>query len=686
MGSQPLKHLITKRLKVGAVALNQTPLDWDGNLRNIRAAIAAARAEGVQLLCLPELCVTGYNCEDTFHAAGVLETAAQMLLDLLPDTQGLVVSLGMPILMQNGLFNCACLVVDGEIIGFAAKQYLAGDGIHYEPRWFKPWQADIVSEVRIGAKQYPMGDLLFDVGGVRIGFEICEDAWVPTRPGSSLARNGVDLILNPSASHFAFGKLEVRRRFVLEGSRAFGVTYIYSNLLGNEAGRAIYDGGSLIASNGQMCAEGPRFSFQEMVLTSAVIDLDRTRMGRARTASFRPSFDDESERTVSCDYGWVSSELTSFQATRPAWEASVTLKEEEYTRAVSLAMFDYLRKSRSRGFVVSLSGGADSATVCCHVAQLVSLGVQELGLEGFCKRLGYMPELKQLGLAASASHAEVCRALVGRLLSTAYQATVNSSEVTRHAAAVVAEAVGATHMELNIEEQVRGYVSMIEKGLGRALTWERDDIALQNVQARVRAPSIWLLANIKGALLLSTSNRSEAAVGYATMDGDTAGGLSPLAGIDKAFIRQYLRWLESTGPLGLGAMPALKVINDQQPTAELRPLERVQTDEADLMPYTLLDFIERSAVRDKCMPLECYQLCRHSFPQYTSAQLLTWVERFFRLWCRNQWKRERYAPSFHLDDESLDPKTWCRFPILSGGFERELRELRAWVASNEAAD
>ena len=101
MGSQPLKHLITKRLKVGAVALNQTPLDWDGNLRNIRAAIAAARAEGVQLLCLPELCVTGYNCEDTFHAAGVLETAAQMLLDLLPDTQGLVVSLGMPILMQN---------------------------------------------------------------------------------------------------------------------------------------------------------------------------------------------------------------------------------------------------------------------------------------------------------------------------------------------------------------------------------------------------------------------------------------------------------------------------------------------------------------------------------------------------------------------------------------------------------
>jgi NAD+ synthase (glutamine-hydrolysing) len=209
------------------------------------------------------------------------------------------------------------------------------------------------------------------------------------------------------------------------------------------------------------------------------------------------------------------------------------------------------------------------------------------------------------------------------------------------------------------------------------LTWEQDDLALQNIQARARAPGIWMLANLRGALLLSTSNRSEAAVGYATMDGDTSGGLSPIAGIDKAFLRRWLVWMEQQGPDGIGPVPALAPINVQQPTAELRPQEASQTDEADLMPYDVLDAIERAAIRDKHMPLDVFHLMEVEFPQYSREQLGFWVERFFGLWTRNQWKRERYAPSFHLDDENLDPKTWCRFPILSGGFERELEELRA---------
>jgi len=226
-------------------------------------------------------------------------------------------------------------------------------------------------------------------------------------------------------------------------------------------------------------------------------------------------------------------------------------------------------------------------------------------------------------------------------------------------------------------------VGNIESVLGRKLTWEQDDLALQNIQARVRGPSVWLLANVKGALLLATSNRSEAAVGYATMDGDTCGGLSPIAGIDKAFLRRWLKWLEKEGPLGVGPIEALGRVNRLTPTAELRPLAETQTDEADLMPYEVLDPIERAAIRDKQTPLEVFRLMRTQFPQYSVQDLHTWVERFFRLWCRNQWKRERYAPSFHLDDENLDPKTWCRFPILSGGFERELSELRKWLADLE---
>jgi NAD+ synthase (glutamine-hydrolysing) len=163
------------------------------------------------------------------------------------------------------------------------------------------------------------------------------------------------------------------------------------------------------------------------------------------------------------------------------------------------------------------------------------------------------------------------------------------------------------------------------------------------------------------------------------MDGDTCGGLAPIAGIDKAFLLDWLAWMETTGPAGIGPLPALAVVNRQQPTAELRPPGAAQTDEGDLMPYRVLDAIERAAIRDKLMPVEVWERVRPQFPQYEKCQLAAWVERFFQLWCRNQWKRERYAPSFHVDDENLDPKTWCRFPILSGGFERELAELKRYV-------
>ena len=167
------------------------------------------------------------------------------------------------------------------------------------------------------------------------------------------------------------------------------------------------------------------------------------------------------------------------------------------------------------------------------------------------------------------------------------------------------------------------YTSKVERFLERKLTWDRDDLALQNIQARVRGPSVWMLANVKGALLLATSNRSEAAVGYATMDGDTCGGLSPIAGIDKAFLRHWLRWLEKEGPIGVRPVPALSVVNGLTPTAELRPLETTQTDEADLMPYEVLDPIERAAIRDKQTPIEIFRRMRAQFPQFSNEQRST---------------------------------------------------------------
>ena len=671
-----------KLIKVGAAVLNQTPLDWDGNQRNIRAAIDRAREEAVGLLCLPELAITGHGCEDAFQSPDVQARALDLLHETAAASDGLVVAVGLPLTFRKALFDVVALIAGGRIAGFVAKRYLAGDGLYYEPRWFKPWPEGRRVEVEIGGASYPLGDLFFRLDGVNVGFEICEDAWVARRPGSELARRGVDVILNPSASHFAFDKHAVRHRFVLEGSRAFGVSYVYANLLGNESGRMIFDGGALIASGGRLLAEGPRFSFADWNLTTAVIDVDETRMQQVRTGSFQPEIAQQAGERVDLDVRFPEVVFEPAEYRPPAWEAGASKKEEEFTRAVALALFDYLRKSRSRGFVVSLSGGADSSAVSCLVALMVHLATAELGAEGFAEKLSHI----DFGAAPpvdDVSPAPLCGDLVRRLLLCVYQSTRNSSETTRGAARSVAEAIGAEFLELDVDGIVAAYTEKVAEAMGRELTWERDDLALQNIQARARGPGVWMLANLRGALLLATSNRSEAAVGYATMDGDTSGGLSPIAGIDKAFLRRWLEWMETDGPHGPGAIPALAAVNAQQPTAELRPPESAQTDEGDLMPYDLLDAIERAAIRDKKAPIEVYRTMRGRHRGLDRRRLAVWVERFFRLWCRNQWKRERYAPSFHLDDENLDPKTWCRFPILSGGFERELRELRAYVDAEE---
>ncbi len=659
-----------KLVKVAAAALNQTPLAWDANRANILQAMNAACEAGVSVLCLPELCISGYGCEDAFQSPGVQKMAEQVLGEILPHTGDLIVSLGLPWFHDRNLYNAACLAVDGRLVGLACKQHLAGDGIHYEPRWFKPWPRGLVATGTVCEENVPAGDVVFESNGLRIGFEICEDAWVAERTGSELAARGVDLILNPSASHFAFGKQDIRRRFVLDGSRAFNVGYVYANLLGNEAGRAIYDGGNMIAQAGQMLAEQPRFSFADVQLTSAVIDIDQTRTGRATRSVAADEETPDQAAPIEFSFSFPTARLETTDVQLPDWEQGQNVKHEEFARAVALGLLDYLRKSRSGGFVVSLSGGADSATVATMVWLLVQLAWRELGRDRLVEKLASVSDVQT---AALPEH------LVARLLTCVYQASANSSQTTRTAARDVAQAIGARFLELDVEGIISRYTTMVEQAIGRSLDWRQDDLALQNIQARSRSPGVWLLANLTGSLLLATSNRSEAAVGYATMDGDTSGGLSPIAGIDKAFLREWLRWIETTGVAEIGPLPALQAVNVQQPTAELRPPQAGQTDEADLMPYPVLDAIERAAIRDKHAPREVFQFMEVKFPEYTRGQMADWVERFFRLWSRNQWKRERYAPSFHLDDENLDPKTWCRFPILSGGFRRELAELRAWL-------
>jgi len=664
------------RIKVATAVLNQTPMAWESNTRNIIDAIEDARRQQVSLLCLPELCITGYGCEDYFFAYDLEEQAKKCLLEIVTHTHDIIVAVGLPLRHNNRLYNLACLIANKRILGFYCKQHLANNGIHYEARWFHAWPPGIVERTTIDHIDYPIGDVIFDLSGVRIAFEICEDAWVPNRPGRRHYERGVDIMLNPSASHFGFYKFLTRERFVIDASRSFGCSYLYTNLLGNEAGRAVYDGDAIIASNGEFLKSSNRFSYEDHLITTAVIDTEYTRLSQIQNMADLPK---DKFWKVPGTFDFPDIEPVPMQvAELEAFEGGGALKEEEFARAVCLALFDYLRKSHSQGFTVSLSGGADSSACVALCGLMIRLAEESIGLERFKQKLGHIEKIQ---------NCETAEEITKELIHTIYQGTENSSEDTLGSARSLAESIGATFYQINIDCLVETYTGLIEGQIGRELTWTQDDIALQNIQARVRAPSVWLLTNLTNHLLLSTSNRSEVAVGYATMDGDTAGSISPIAGIDKFYLRKWLVWLETVGCHVQGKyikVEGLKKVNSLQPTAELRPVDRRQTDEDDLMPYEFLDALEESGIRDKKPPVECYRIALVVFKdRYTYAQMLTWTERFFKLWSRNQWKRERYAPSFHLDDLNLDPRTWCRFPILSGGFERELAELREYAAAEK---
>lgn len=607
------------KLKIAGATVNQMPLDWQGNFSRITEAISQAKNQGADLVCFPELALTGYGSEDLFLSYWYPKKALDQLQKLLPFCQNIVVAVGLPIRLEDKVYNTVAVIENAEVKGFVAKQFMAIDGVHYEFRWFTPWSAGKKIDFDFAGKKIPFGDLTFHLKGVHYGFEICEDAWRgDVRPGYRLRDRKVDLIFNPSASHFAMGKTLERKELTERSSQLFDCYYCYVNLLGNEAGRMIFDGEIVVTKDGKSLVRNQLLSFEDF-------------------------------------------QVLTFELENKIQEvAEIKSKEWEFTQASALGLFDYLRKSKSKGFVLSLSGGADSSSIAVLVAEMVKRGIEELGLDRFTQKIG-------LTFTPKTSNPE--KELVGQLLTTAYQGTKNSSEDTFLSARNLAESIGATFYSWTIDDEVNSYTQKIETAIGRKLTWERDDLTLQNIQARSRSPIIWMLANLNNALLLSTSNRSEGDVGYATMDGDTSGSISPIAAVDKFFILNWLKWAEKELD-----RPGLAYVNALTPTAELRPLERVQTDEKDLMPYSVIVEIERLAIRDRRSPADIYLMLKDEL-DLPNEILKEYIRKFFRLWSRNQWKRERLAPSFHLDEFNVDPKTWYRFPILSGGFAEELEQL-----------
>ncbi|MBI2566329.1 MAG: NAD(+) synthase [Candidatus Schekmanbacteria bacterium] len=679
---------------IGAASLNQTVGDWKGNVARTLQVVLAARRRGVRVLLLPEMCLPGYSLGDRLARPATLWRSWDALREVAPHTEGMVVCLGLPILFQGVTYNAMAVVANGHIAGLVAKQNLATGDVEYENRWYQAWPQGYTTlfEAPDGTT-VPLGNLVFDLDGLGVmAIEICEDGWKGIRPGSVYALSGAELLLNPSASWFTIGKHQTRRALVEQVSREDHCAYIYTSLLGCDATRLIFDGSIIVALQGHVVAEGRRFLFTEdWDLVDAVLDLSEVRQARLEEGSWR-------EQVRKLQRGELGSMPTvihipgDFSATRPPepplpyWQVGLSvpafdpslrhlidsgalpektrvedLPHLELELALCLGLYDYYRKTGIRGFALALSGGRDSAMVAVLVHR--AFRYVNPGMAG-----------------------DELRRLMADKLVTAYLASDNSGRETLEAARAVAAELGATFLEGAIQPAVDAFVAQARAMMGEELSWSNaaHDIALQNVQARTRGVLIWVVANLRNLLLLTTSNKSEAAVGYCTMDGDTCGGLAPIADVPKSLIRLWMYWAQK-----FHGYSALAVVNGLTPTAELRPPDRHQSDEEDLMPFEVLDQLLYAFVQRAHDPVEIFGLLWPRFRQHYGGdprRFAADIRRFVRMLCFAQWKRERFAISLRVTSFDLDPKTGFRFPPVQTPFDRELEDLDAHVARLQAGN
>ena len=676
--------LSPRAARLAAASINQTVGDWDGNLTRILDVLHAARDADVQLLVLPEMCLPGYSLGDRLTRRGTLERSWQMLRKIEPHTGGMALCVGLPVAHRGVLYNAIAVIVDRQTVGLVAKEYLATGDVQYENRWFQSWPHGRVEDFRCpDGGTLPMGTLIFEVPGLgRFAVEVCEDGWKGIRPGSTYTLAGAEIVCNPSASWFVIGKHAKRRRMVEQISQEDHCCYLYTSLLGCDSTRLVFDGSVLVGVDGEIQAEGRRMLFhEEWELVHDVVDLERLRLARMEEGSWREQVAafERGEHgplpttlTLDADVGldltppaapayWAVPEHPPADASL-RWLSDRGLTPEltpadiphlELELAIALGLHDYTRKSGIRSLTVALSGGRDSAMVALLVRQMVRYANPTL--EG-----------------------EALKAKVHEQLITAYMATDNSGLVTENAAAGLASELGARHLYSQIQTAVDAHVTLAGDMVDAELNWTDHDIPLQNVQARLRGSLIWFIANLHNSLLLATSNKSEAAVGYTTMDGDTSGGISPIADVPKSLVSLWLRWARRFHDLA-----SLDAVIVQEPTAELRPKEHEQTDEADLMPFVVLDRLMYQFVQCAQDPLEMFQALwpemrgRYASPQAFAAH----IEKFVTLFCRAQWKRERFAISFRVTAFDLDPKTGFRFPPVQAPFRAELQALRDYVAA-----
>jgi NAD+ synthase (glutamine-hydrolysing) len=625
-----MKHgLITVAAAVPAVKV----ADVEYNVLEIEKLIANAEGQGVELICFPELAITGYSCQDLFKEQLLLSKAEEGLMMLLNFTRKLniICVVGMPVQTGGLLLNCAAVIQAGNLLGIVPKTYLPNYNEFYEKRWFASAQDLNDTDLYLAGSHVAMSaepKVFQTTAGVKFGVEICEDVWAPVPPSNNLTMAGADIILNCSASDEVLGKHQYLRSLLAQQSARTISAYVYSSCgFGESTQDVVYGGNAMIFENGRILVEGERYSFQPQLQVTQ-IDVERLRTERQTNSTFISAQRDAKAQIVECK----TVEPSTFQMLRPVpphpfipSEEQMASTCEEILNIQTTGLAKRLLHTNCEHVVVGISGGLDStlALLVC-VRTFDKMGLDRKGIVGIT-----MPGF-------------------------------GTTDRTHDNATSLMQTLGISQMEISIAKAVKQHFEDIGHDI------KKHDVTYENSQARERTQILMDLANQLNAMVVGTGDLSELALGWATYNGDHMSMYGVNAGIPKTLIQYLIRYVAEQ-PAYKAQKETLLDIVDTPISPELTPADEqgnIKQKTEDLVgPYELHDFFLYYFLRFGFRPSKIFFLATHAFGEkYDKETIKKWLTTFCRRFFNQQFKRSCLPDGPKVGSVSLSPRGDWRMP------------------------
>ena len=618
-------------LKVAAAIPAVKVADVDYNIVQIESLIAQAEGQGVEVMVFPELCLTGYSCQDLFREQLLIDKAEEGLLVLLDFTRKLdvVCIVGLPVQIGSLLYNCAAVIQGGTLLGVVPKTYLPNYGEFYEKRWFA--SADDLSPQDVYLAGSPVHitsePVIFSTcDGARFGIEICEDVWAPTPPSNRLTLAGADIIFNLSASDELTGKHQYLRQLLCQQSARTMCGYVYASCgFGESTQDVVYGGNAMIMENGHLLCEGERFSFQPQIKIMQ-IDVERLRLERRTNSTFITA-----QSRVKCNPVNITCKPVmsrDFELVRPVdphpfipAEGKMQETCEEILNIQVAGLAKRLYHINGSKAVIGISGGLDSTlALLVTVKAFDKLGLDRRGIIGIT-----MPGF-------------------------------GTTDRTHDNAVKLMKLLGVTAREISIAKAVTQHFQDIGHDA------KVHDVTYENSQARERTQILMDVANRENAIVVGTGDLSELALGWATYNGDHMSMYGVNAGVPKTLVRHLVTFLA-----GEMATEVLLDIVDTPISPELIPADEhgnIRQKTEDLVgPYELHDFFLYYFLRFGFRPSKILVLARQAFKgTYDDEVIKRWLQTFCRRFFSQQFKRSCMPDGPKVGSVSLSPRGDWRMP------------------------